>query len=1136
MFSHSTLKKLIMELKIAFFIIVTGVSSVFATPVYSQLTKVTLDMKNMSLEQVMDEIEKQSEFYFIFNQKQIDAKRIVDIQANNKLITDILADLFIGTHVNYTVLDRKILLTTDPPEKSLSAIASGTILQQNRIAGTVTGKDGSPLPGVNVVVTGTTQGMITDISGKYSIDVPPGSKSLTFSFIGMEPQVINIGTLTQINVTLTESAIGLDEVVVIGYGTQKKVNVIGSVTTVSVKEITTAPVSSVSTALAGRLPGAVIQQRSGEPGGDAASILIRGIGTLGNSSPLIVVDGITGRDLNSINPGDIESVTILKDASAAIYGARAANGVVLVTTQRGKEGASPNFNYSFYVGLLSPTHLPEMADAATYAQMLREMETYKGVAESNMSFSLEDIEKFKSGKYPWTHPNTNWWDATLKNNSQTRNHDFSVSGGTKMVNYFVSYGSQYADGLYKNSSTSFNRYNLRANVDVQLNKLLSLSIDLDGSQENRMGSPAGAGLIFNVTNQNKPTYTAFFPNGFPGTGAFGSSYNPALICTFQAGFDDDKRYRSNNKIGATLKIPGVEGLSLSSYFAYDVFFGKRKVFDKPVTGYTLDEAAYFAAGNTGSEDGSAFLIPTSDNYDPRLTNYYDNSGVKTFNIKLNYDKTINNVHNISAFVAYESLESNGSGISAYRRYFISDQLPYFFAGGDSEKDNSEYVNLDSRINYFGRVSYNYKGTYLLQFALRRDGSLRFSKESGRWGSFPSVLAGWIASNENFWKDRVKFMSFLKLKASWGQLGNDLVSPFQYLTSFEFGTGGVYGGDRVYASSLTQSNVPNPAITWEVANTYNAGFESKYFNNRLSFNTDLFYQRRDKILVQRNASVPSFSGITLPDENFGIVDSKGLEIELGYDERQLNFSYGIIGNFAFARNKIIEYDEPERSVPWQVRTGHPIGSALLYKSAGIFRDWEQVNSSPHVTGAMPGDVIIVDTNGDNKISSDDRILFDKTTNPEITFGLSLNFRYKSVALSGLIYGTGIAWVRRLGSQQGTAGDYYQFSADGRWTPDNIDATKPRAYDGSRTYWRGSYATDMEYQDQSYARMKNIQLSYTFPKRLLDVIYLKDAQIYISGQNLFLIYASKNRIWDPEFSGDRDNYPLMKVMSVGAKVSF
>ena len=252
--------------------------------------------------------------------------------------------------------------------------------------------------------------------------------------------------------------------------------------------------------------------------------------------------------------------------------------------------------------------------------------------------------------------------------------------------------------------------------------------------------------------------------------------------------------------------------------------------------------------------------------------------------------------------------------------------------------------------------------------------------------------------------------------------------------------------------------------------------------------------------------------------------------------QLDFSYGIIGNFAFARNKIIEYDEPERSVPWQVRTGHPIGSALLYKSAGIFRDWEQVNSSPHVTGAMPGDVIIVDTNGDNKISSDDRILFDKTTNPEITFGLSLNFRYKSVALSGLIYGTGIAWVRRLGSQQGTAGDYYQFSADGRWTPDNIDATKPRAYDGSRTYWRGSYATDMEYQDQSYARMKNIQISYTFPKRLLDVVFLKDAQIYVSGQNLFLIYASKNRIWDPEFSGDRDNYPLMKVMSVGAKISF
>ena len=607
--------------------------------------------------------------------------------------------------------------------------------------------------------------------------------------------------------------------------------------------------------------------------------------------------------------------------------------------------------------------------------------------------------------------------------------------------------------------------------------------------------------------------------------------------TLAGGFDDDKRYRANNKINATLKIPGIEGLTVASYFAYDVFFGKRKYFDHPVTGYELDKGAYLAAGNTGKEDGSAFLVPSTDGYDPQLTDFYNTTTAKTFNIKLNYDKTFNAVHNLSAFVAYETSESNGTGISAFRRYFISSQLPYLFAGGNDQKDNSEYVTLDSRINYFGRISYNFKGTYLFQFALRRDGSLRFSKESGRWGNFPSALAGWIISNENFWQDHVKPVNFFKLKASWGQLGNDLVPPFQYLASYAFGTGGLYGANRTYYSSLYQSNAPNPFITWEVANMYNAGFESRLFNNRVSLNADFFYQRRSNILIKRNASVPNFTGISLPDENFGIVDNRGLEIELGYNSKGgKDFSYSINGNFAFAKNKVINFDEPAQSVSWQTLTGHPIGATLLYKSAGIFRDTAQINKTPHVSGAIPGDVIIKDQNGDGIINADDRILFDKTTDPEITFGLSLNFRYKSFELSALINGAGTAWVRMLGSQQGAAGDYYQFSADGRWTPDNINATKPRAYDGSATYWRGKFATDLEYQNQSYARLKNIQLSYHVPLKNLNVKFVSDAQVYVSGENLFLIYASKDRIWDPEFSGTRDNYLIMKVMSVGARISF
>jgi len=1020
-----------------------------------------------------------------------------------------------------------------------------TVFAQNSITGKVTNKeDDLGIPGVTVIVQGTTMGTITDGSGNYSLSVPLNAKSLRFSFIGMKPIEAQIGVLKEINVTMESEISTLDEVVAVGYGTQKKVNVIGSVSTVSSEQITATPVASMSNALAGRIPGAIIQQRSGEPGKDAAQILIRGVGTLGNSNPLIVIDGIPGRDLNSINADEVASISILKDASAAIYGARSANGVVLVTTKQGKEGAGATINYSFYTGQVSPTQLPKMADAGTYSQMLREMQSYKGTAESNMTFSQEDVEKYKSGKYPWTHPNTNWADETLKKHSQTAHHDFSVNGGTKSIKYYLAFGTQYDGGLYKNSALSFNRYNLRSNVDVKVNKYLDLGLQISGIQENRKNGSTDAGTIFNVVNQSKPTDFATYPNGLYGMGSFGSGYQPQLIATDKGGFDDNKNYILNNKINAILKIPGVDGLSLSSYYAYDILNGKRKYFNKPIVGaYFFDEAAYLAAGKTGVEDGSAFLSPSQDNWTPQLTDYYNNSVTTTFNLTLDYTKVFNTVHSLSAFVAYENSQYNTGGINAYREGFISDALPYLFAGADAGKNNSEFVDLDARVNFFGRVSYNYKETYLFQVGFRRDGSLRFSKDYGQWGNFPSLIAGWRVSNENFWKNNINFINYFKLKTSWAQMGNDLVPAFQYLAFYGIGAGEVFGSDKNYYPSLYQTNVPNPQITWEVSNNYNVGFESSLFNSRVTLNADFFYQRRNNILIHRNASVPSFTGLSLPDENYGIVDNKGLEIELGYNsEKSGDFSYSVNGNFAFARNKVVNFDEPLVSVPWQRLTGHPIGAILLYKSKGIFRDVEQINNTPHVQGAIPGDVIIEDYNKDGKITEADRILDDKSSIPEITFGLSFNIRYKNWALNGLVSGAAKAQMRMLGSQQGTAGDYYQLFADGRWTPDNINATMPRAYDGFTTYWRNTYATELEYQNQDYARMKNLQLTYTIPKIVISKIMLKDAQIYFSADNLFLIYASKYRIWDPEFIGDwndtygsRDNYPVMKTLAIGVKIT-
>ena len=365
--------------------------------------------------------------------------------------------------------------------------------------------------------------------------------------------------MTQIDIRMAEAAVGLDEVVVVGYGTQKKVNVIGSVTTISAKEITTAPISSISNALAGRLNGAVIQQSGGEPGNDAATILVRGVATLGNNSPLIVVDGIPGRDLNSINPSDIENISVLKDASAAIYGAAAANGVILVTTKRGKEGDPLIVNYSFYEGLLSPTRLPDLADAPTYAQMIREMQSYEGVDEANMMYSPDDIDKFKSGKYPWTHPNTDWYADVMKKTSQTRNHNLSLSGSKGAINYYTSFGTQFDDGIFKNGSTEFRRYNLKSTIDAKLNEYLTLGVDINFSQENKDYPSVPAGSNLSALQRQYPTTPAIYPNGLPGPDNIGYGTNPVVTATDQSGFNDSKNYFLNTIFSGSLKIPGVKG-------------------------------------------------------------------------------------------------------------------------------------------------------------------------------------------------------------------------------------------------------------------------------------------------------------------------------------------------------------------------------------------------------------------------------------------------------------------------------------------------------------------------------------------------------------------------------------------------
>lgn len=1015
-------------------------------------------------------------------------------------------------------------------------------LQQIQVSGTITDDEGVPLPGVNVIVKGTTIGVITDVDGKYTLNVPDQNAVLAASFIGFVTSEVTVGGRSVIDISLVSEALALQEVVVVGYGTQKKVNVIGSITTVSSEEITAAPTPNVSSALSGRLPGLFVTQSTGRPGADQADLRIRGVSTIanesGNTSVLVVIDGIPGRDLNSIEPGDIESLSVLKDASAGIYGSRAANGVILVTTKKGSE-APPRFEYEFYQGWSSASIVPELTDAPTYATMIREVQSYRNVSEENMAFSLDDIEKYKSGNYPWTHPNTDWFSSVIKDYSAANHHTFRVSGGTKVIKYYGAFGAQTDNGIYKSGSSSYDRYNLRLNIDATLNDYISLNLNMGASKTNTM-SPYNTS--FGSVIRNLPTSTAIWPTGEPGPDIEKAQQPVTDTDADQTGYTNNNQYRSDNMLTATIKIPWVEGLSVIGNYSFDMYFRQQKYVRDLATLFFLDEKAYLAAGNDGSQDGQAFLVPQvrAEIADPRVEDLYRDSRTITNSLKVNYERSFGK-HSLSTFVAVESMDYFNQGINAYRRYFQTIDLPYLNFGGTDEMSNSSSVGLEARLNFFGRAAYNFDEKYLLEFTLRRDGSLRFSEESGRWGTFPSILAGWRVSSEDFWKNSVPAINYLKLKASWGQLGNDAVIPFQYLTMFGTGTGISWGSSRSYESGLYQVGEPNPAITWEVANVFNLGFESFAFKSKLKFDFDAFYQRRTDILVARNASVPTFTGLSLPDENYGIVSSRGFETALGYNDRSGNFGYSITGNFSFARNKIIEYDEPEVSYAWQRLTGHSTDAFLQYKAIGIFDDEEDINSYPHVSSARPGDVILFDYNDDGEITEADRMVFDLNGTPEITFGVNFSLQYKNWQLQALVQGVGNNW-RRISDTEGgfiyhgTFGNYLQYYADDRWTEDNPGGKMHRSFERVEEYWRQSaYLCSQDYYNMAYARLKNLELSYNLPENLLSYVKMKGASVYVTGKNLFFLWNKNEVGYDPE-TMSVTAYPTTRVMAVGARVTF
>lgn len=1123
-YPHSTLKKIIMKMKIVFLLIVVSVSNLLALPTYSQMAKVSLNMENSSLERVMDEIEKQSEFYFIFNQKQIDVTRVVDVQVKDKLITDVLPELFSGTNVNYAVFDRKILLTTDAFEKTAKAPEAETAVPQSVVTGVITDAvSGEPMVGVNIQLKGTTIGAITDIEGKFQLTVTDPNAILVVSFIGYDTQEIPVSGRIIINASLSAQITGLNEVVVIGYGTTKKATVTGSIATVTGEKLQMSPSINFSNSLTGKVSGLVAVTTSGEPGRDASTLLIRGLNTLGDNSPLVVIDGIPGRSMERLNPADVESITILKDASAAIYGAEAANGVILVTTKRGSEG-KPVVTFSLNQGWSAPTIIPNATDAATYATMINEINSYAGTAPL---YTVEQIQKYKDGSDPWGYPNTDWFGTTLKSFAKQNYADFTVKGGSSTMKYFVSVGTNYQDGIYKKSATNYSQSNFRSNIDGKISKNISLSLNISGRQENRHYPTVSTASVFGMLLRGKPNMQAYWPNGLNGPDIeYGQ--NPVVITTDQTGYDKDIRYNLETNMGLNITIPWVNGLSVSANAAMDKNIQNRKLWETPWYLYSWD-------GTTRNADGIPVLTPGKKGLsDPQLTQFLVDGNNITLNALANYTFSLAKSHNFKLMLGTEKITGNSMNFNAFRKYFVSTSVDQLFAGGNLEKSNDGSANVSARLNYFGRMNYDYLGKYLFEFVFRYDGSYIFPSAK-RFGFFPGVSLGWKISDENFWKNNIAFIDYFKLRGSWGQTGNDRISAYQYLSSYSFNStaSGIYVlNNNVEKKILSELRIPNPNVTWEVANQSNIGFDGQLFKGKLTFTADYFYNLRSNILWTRNASVPASTGLTLPRENIGQVVNQGFEFQIGYRNTLRDFSYGISSNSGYQKNRIKFWDETPGIPEYQKSTGYPMNSNLYYKAIGIFKDQDAVNAYPHWATARPGDVIFEDVNKDGKIDGLDQVRIYRTSLPTFTTGLTFDLGYKNFYANIFIQGATGGVRNSYYEMQGEAGNFLQQNADGRWTVDNTDATKPRAWNRYNEYWR-NYANTYWLETTDYVRLKTCEIGYTIPNINISKGYATSLRIYFSGMNLLTIDNLKD--FDPESPSDT-NYPLNKVYNVGITLTF
>lgn len=1094
-------------------------STLSAVNTYSQTTSVTVKLSNAKVEKLFSEIEKKSDFVVLYKKGIVEDKTI-SVDSKNESIEDIFNRVLPPLNLSYYINGNQIIVVENKKTKQIEEPEQDPSIQVN---GTIVDELGGPLTGVSVAEKGTTNGTITDIDGKFSLKVKPNA-TLVISYIGF--QGIEIKATANMRIELKEQPAELEDVVVVGYGIQKKVNLTGSIATVDSKMLENRPLSNVSAGLAGLMPGVTVKQKSGRPGDDTGEIRIRGVGTLNNSDPMVLVDGVEAT-MNSIDYNDIESVTVLKDAaSAAIYGSKASNGVILITTKKGKAGKAV-VNYSGSIGWQSATRLPEYAGSPEYAEMYNQALKNDDPKNYTPRWTTEEIQKMRDGSDRDNYPNTDWQDLLYTGSGFQTAHNVNVAGGTENVKYMTSIGYMDQEGLIKNSGKK--QYSVRTNLDITPVKKLDIGVnlsytkmDINEPTNSYMSTTGGSDQIFRQVNLISPWIAYKKSNGDYG---YISDGNPIAWLDLDQKF---KRKRAYFLGIGSLKYEIIDGLSLKGILSYKTYTQDENEFRKDIW---YDATKYQGPNQMNQKDTFEETVTTD--------------------VLLNYNKSFNKVHNLALMGGFHSEYYHYKYTYAYREKFPNNFLGDINAGSTAGAKAEGYTRELAMLSWFGRVNYDYKGKYLFEANMRYDGTSRFAKDN-RWGFFPSLSAGWRISEESFMDGIRETLSNLKLRASWGKLGNQAALNDYYPTVPTFSLSGIsypFGGVSTPGGAI--SDAKNPNLKWETSRTWGIGLDIGILNN-LNITID-YYDRLTKDILMKVPAPETFALNNFWD-NVGEVSNKGIELGIQYNKKFNEVFLNFGGNISYNKNKILALAGQDRVVTegndkvWNI-VGESINSIYGYKTGGLYQSQEQIDNGPDLSSVrgnltMPGDLIYLDVSGpdgvpDGKVDSNDRVVIG-CVEPKYVYGFNIGAEWRGFDVLAFFQGAlgvdGYMDSEAIGELNGDAGKPTTFWRDA-WTADNTNTNIPRlSAKGKGSASSPNFASSYWIQNGNYLRMKNLQVGYTLPSDLTKRIGLSKVRFYYSGQNLFTL-TSFVKGWDPEAPlGRGSHYPQVIVNSFGVNVTF